>query len=247
MSGPFETSDGFEERLQSARGGGQPLSGDVRGFMEPRFGADFSDVRLHTGKDADDLNQSVSAQAFTLGQDIYLGEGKDNVESSEGKHLLAHELTHVVQQNGNAGRRKTSGLRLIQRLSSKPKTSEKILKKLTRNLEKAVRNGGNAKPPADAIFQQNTDYYLKLFRYKFEKHKGSDETKFKAYKAVFKMEAIMEAWNQRGQFRDVIEEMCKLVPFIPDNADQMATEDAAFFLRYILVPLKEISDQASSF
>jgi len=66
--------------------------------MEPRFGADFSGVRIHTGSESAQLNRSVSAQAFTLGQDIYLGEGKDDLESAQGKQLLAHELTHVVQQ-----------------------------------------------------------------------------------------------------------------------------------------------------
>jgi hypothetical protein len=68
--------------------------------MEPRFGADFSSVRLHADSEAADLNRQVSAQAFTLGRDIYLGAGKTDVTSDSGKHLLAHELTHVVQQGG---------------------------------------------------------------------------------------------------------------------------------------------------
>ncbi len=97
----FEVGGEFEQQLAASRGGGSPLPAEVRSFMEPRFGADFSVVRLHTGGDAAQLNREVSAQAFTRGQDIYLGEGKDDLTSAQGKQLLAHELTHVVQQTGS--------------------------------------------------------------------------------------------------------------------------------------------------
>jgi Domain of unknown function (DUF4157) len=86
----------LEDRLSSSKGGGSPLSDDVRSFMEPRFGADFSGVRVHTGSDAVQMNQDVNAQAFAHGQDVYFGAGK-----APGKDTLtAHELTHVVQQTG---------------------------------------------------------------------------------------------------------------------------------------------------
>lgn len=97
----FDVGGEFEQQLAASRGGGSPLPADVRSFMEPRFGTDFSGVRLHTGSDATQLNREVSAQAFTHGQDIYLGEGKDDLASAQGKQLLAHELTHVVQQSGS--------------------------------------------------------------------------------------------------------------------------------------------------
>jgi hypothetical protein len=84
----------LEDRLSSSKGGGSPLSDDVRSFMEPRFGADFSGVRVHTGSDAVQMNQDVNAQAFAHGSDVYFGAGK-----APGKDALtAHELTHVVQQ-----------------------------------------------------------------------------------------------------------------------------------------------------
>jgi Domain of unknown function (DUF4157) len=67
--------------------------------MEPRFGADFSGVRVHTDAGADGLNRSLSAKAFTTGRDIYFRQGEYNPGSSSGRSLLAHELTHVVQQN----------------------------------------------------------------------------------------------------------------------------------------------------
>ena len=100
----FEAGAGIEQRLAANTGGGSPLPAEVRAYMEPRFGSDFSGVRLHTGGEAAQLNRAVSAQAFTHGQDIYLGEGKSNFQSSQGKQLLAHELTHVVQQTSNSVR-----------------------------------------------------------------------------------------------------------------------------------------------
>lgn len=96
----FEVGDDFENRVAATRGGGSPLPAETRSFMEPRFGADFSSVRLHAGTESAELNRTVSAQAFTLGSDIYLGPGKTDVTSDAGKQLLAHELTHVVQQGG---------------------------------------------------------------------------------------------------------------------------------------------------
>jgi hypothetical protein len=112
----FEAGGEFEQQLSASRGSGSPLPAEVRSFMEPRFGADFSGVRLHTGSDAAQLNRQVSAQAFTHGQDIYLGEGKDDLESAQGKQLLAHELTHVVQQGGAGGAGAAFAQRVLQRV-----------------------------------------------------------------------------------------------------------------------------------
>jgi hypothetical protein len=91
----------FEARLGSRDG--VPLPASSRAFMERQFGSDFSGVRLHTGGEAAQLNRAISAQAFTHGRDIYLGEGTNNLESTTGKQLLAHELTHTIQQGGTAG------------------------------------------------------------------------------------------------------------------------------------------------
>lgn len=98
-----ETSNAIE----SARGGGSPLPGDVRREMEGAFGADFGGVRVHQGGEAADLNQRLSARAFTTGNDIFVGQGGLNAGSRGGKELLAHELTHVVQQGAAPAARKT--------------------------------------------------------------------------------------------------------------------------------------------
>jgi hypothetical protein len=99
--GSLQADSSIESRLDSSKGGGSPLSDEVRSFMEPRFGADFSQVRVHTGSEAVQMNRDLSAQAFTHKQDVYFGAGK-----APGKDALtAHELTHVVQQTGSLNRK----------------------------------------------------------------------------------------------------------------------------------------------
>lgn len=88
--------------LSRSRGSGLPLSGTIRTFMETRFGQDFGNVRIHTDSDAAHMTQALQAEAFTAGSDIYFQPGKFAPQMSQGKRLLAHELTHVVQQRGNA-------------------------------------------------------------------------------------------------------------------------------------------------
>gem|GEM_PF-2969816 len=104
----FEAGAAFESRLGAARGGGSALPDTTRSFMEERFGADFSGVRVHTDGQAHDLNHSIQAKAFTTGQDVFFRQGAYNPDSTDGKSLLAHELTHVVQQSGRGIRRKSS-------------------------------------------------------------------------------------------------------------------------------------------
>ena len=96
----FEAGAEVEGQLHAQKGAGSPLPAEVRDFMEPRFDADFSAVRVHSDGASAQLNRQVSAQAFTHNQDIYMGEGKYSPSSEDGKRLLAHELTHVVQQGG---------------------------------------------------------------------------------------------------------------------------------------------------
>jgi hypothetical protein len=79
-------------------GSGSPLDGGVRADMEARMGHDFSDVRVHTGDTADASARSVSAHAYTVGSNIVFQRGTYDPGSSSGQTLLAHELTHVVQQ-----------------------------------------------------------------------------------------------------------------------------------------------------
>lgn len=96
--GGFAPSSDLEARLADQQGRGTPLSDATRTFMEPRFSANFSGVRVHTGSEAAQISQQINAKAFTHGQDIYFGAGAYNPKTKQGKELLAHELTHTIQQ-----------------------------------------------------------------------------------------------------------------------------------------------------
>ncbi len=89
----------FEERLAANGGRGEPLPSKARTFMESRFGRNFSGVRVHADSEAAQLNRELRAQAFTHGQEVYLGAGSYSPETRSGKQLLAHELVHVIQQH----------------------------------------------------------------------------------------------------------------------------------------------------
>ena len=93
-------SDSLSQSIQSSKGGGSSLDGGTQTFMSDRFGTDFGNVKVHTDGEAVQMNRELNAKAFTVGRDVYFNEGQYQPGSSGGKHLLAHELTHVVQQNG---------------------------------------------------------------------------------------------------------------------------------------------------
>jgi outer membrane protein OmpA-like peptidoglycan-associated protein len=97
----------IESSLSFSKGSGSPLPDNTRSQMEGAFGADFSEVRVHTGGSAVQMNRDLQAQAFTHGSDVYFNAGKYNTGSTQGKRLLGHELTHVVQQG--------EGIRRVQK------------------------------------------------------------------------------------------------------------------------------------
>ncbi len=91
---------GLSNAIKEKSGKGKQLPKNVKEEMETSFGTDFTDVNIHTDQEAARMNKELGAQAFTHGNDVYFNSGKYNPESNKGKHLLAHELTHVVQQGG---------------------------------------------------------------------------------------------------------------------------------------------------
>lgn len=94
----------IESQLNHLQGGGQAMPEGLRSMMESGFGQDFSQVRIHTDSEAASMSSSIHAKAFTLGNDIYFNRGQFAPETSVGQHLVAHELTHVVQGTGKVGR-----------------------------------------------------------------------------------------------------------------------------------------------
>ncbi len=103
-----EVAHNLESQIQMIRGGGKPLSESERIYFEPRFGRDFSQVRVHTDTRAANSARAVNARAFTTGRDVVFGAGQYAPGTGEGRKLMAHELTHVVQQ--------THGNRYVQRV-----------------------------------------------------------------------------------------------------------------------------------
>ncbi|HTB80774.1 MAG TPA: DUF4157 domain-containing protein [Opitutaceae bacterium] len=102
----------FESRIATLQGGGQRLAEPVRASMESRFGHDFSRIRIHTHETAAALAASINARAFTLGRDLVFGAGQYAPGSETGRRLIAHELTHSIQQGQaphlNQSKRKAS-------------------------------------------------------------------------------------------------------------------------------------------
>jgi serine/threonine protein kinase len=99
VGGMAATQD-LESSVNRARGSGQPLEVSLRRKLGRAMGADFSGVRVHTDAQSDQLNRSIQAKAFTTGQDVFFRQGEYEPESRGGQELIAHELAHVVQQNG---------------------------------------------------------------------------------------------------------------------------------------------------
>ena len=95
---PPPVSSATAAEIGSSRSSGSPLPSDVRGFMEPRFGADFSAVRIHTDDRAARISRQLNAQAFTVGNQMFFGRDRFQPDSTDGKELIAHELTHTIQQ-----------------------------------------------------------------------------------------------------------------------------------------------------
>lgn len=100
---------GTMDTIRAMRGQGAPLPGALRRDFEPRFGADFSSVRVHTGGNAAAAARELDARAFTLGSDVYFGAQQFDPAGDEGRHLLAHELTHVLQNDGAVHREIATG------------------------------------------------------------------------------------------------------------------------------------------
>jgi hypothetical protein len=102
-------SNTLSNKISSLRDGGSEMDGNTQAFMQSHFGTDFSHVRIHADGDAANMTRELGAYAFTVGRDIYFDAGKYAPETNAGKHLLAHELTHVIQQRcSNAIQKQTA-------------------------------------------------------------------------------------------------------------------------------------------
>ncbi len=151
-----EASPDLENRLNSSKGSGRSLSDNTRSSMESVFGTDFSNVNIHTGSQAVQMNQDLGAQAFTHGSDVFFNRGKYRPETTEGQRLLGHELTHVVQQGGAS--------QVNHNIQSKSKRSNK-----RSDFGKAA---SDLMPPASGVSENSS-----IFRKEIESFRGSSTGK----------------------------------------------------------------------
>jgi hypothetical protein len=160
--------------VHALHGSGQPLPESLRMFFEARFGVDLSRVRLHTGNAAAELVKMVNAKAFTLGQDILFGAGAFSPDTSEGTMLLAHELTHTIQQDGKStqpliknqpsGLEKadtrsvpaTENLTNVSQASSLPPAANTQPKEVSDAAEKTSNDAEEQLPDKDAVTAQSS-------------------------------------------------------------------------------------------
>ncbi|MDH4474745.1 MAG: DUF4157 domain-containing protein [Fluviicola sp.] len=140
----------INDQLSSSKGSGSPLSGGVKQEMESGFGADFSGVKIHTDDRAASMSKEIGAQAFTNKGDIYFNQGKFNPATTQGKTLLAHELTHTIQQ-GAAGEKKESTPATTEKTAAgENKTADNEAAKPEQSAAGTSTDKATGKPAVDA-------------------------------------------------------------------------------------------------
>jgi hypothetical protein len=198
--GSMAATSELESSIQRLRGSGQPLADTIRQPMEQAFRADFSGVKVHTDAQSDGLNQSIQAKAFTTGQDIFFRQGTYEPGSRDGQELLAHELTHVVQQSGGGLMRDNcSGALWVQRDiflgSDNPMTVEEYIEKTknSRDAKNYINRGGDYK----ALIQILDD--TKWDSYKNFDNKVKKLLKEEAKKAMEQATKLKEEFTEQKQ------------------------------------------------
>ena len=154
-------------------GGGAPLDTDTKGFMESRLGADFGDVRVHTDGAASESARSVQAHAYTVGTDVVFQSGKYAPENDSGKRMLAHELTHVVQQRSGpvAGTPAEGGIKISHPSDSFEQAAESSADRVM----SAQPVGPAAASPAPASVQRQGDEEEDAVQGTFVQREGDEE------------------------------------------------------------------------
>lgn len=158
-------SDVVTSQISATKGNGNSMDGKTQSFMENRFGTGFQDVRIHTGGYASELSQQLNAKAFTVGNDVYFNQGKYMPNTMEGKHLLAHELTHTIQQKGFLQRQtmmppsSKGNINIVAELLDLPPSDDASIVETVPGIENMV--------VPEALPMQKTVPYLEVLRKSF--------------------------------------------------------------------------------
>jgi hypothetical protein len=205
-----DASADLESAINSARGSGQSMSPDLQAKMGEAMGADFSGVKIHANATADRLNQSIQARAFTTGNDIFFKSGEYNPGSRGGQELLAHELTHVIQQNHTKLARKTQRPRpVVQRSLGGGRIAREIIAQSTPWAAPQITQGNQITQPIQRqTIQRQTIQRQTIQRQTIQRQLMSA----KEFHAVTKWK-----WNKRrGSALNELEKMIKGYQAQPD-------------------------------
>jgi hypothetical protein len=187
-------SNAVSNKIKSTQGSGSSMAGKTKSFMESRFGSDFSDVKIHTGHDAGQMTTALSAQAFTVGKNIYFNSGKYSPEATAGKRLLAHELTHVIQQNGSG--------QTVQRDPITGTQSSTSTYKLDGWDEKQVSTGlKSAFPDAQVSYDEASSNFTVTFPLVWIFPHGWDDAKRDGYVRDFE-KSVTDAWENKFPLKE---------------------------------------------
>ena len=177
----------FEAQLNQARSGGSSLEPKLQGKLESAMGTNFSRVKIHTDQQADQLSQSIQAKAFTTGQDIFFKQGAYNPGSKGGQELIAHELTHVVQQNSNT----------VQRQPQKEfgQKSQPLTKRVDQSTQiKQANASGIQRDPEGQIGVRPGHEENNWKRYQINLDKATEQIEGKQLKKLGKQGALGDCW-----------------------------------------------------
>jgi len=204
--GGMPVSSRIEASIQQARGSGQAIPAPVRTPLEQTLGANFSGVRVHSGAHAHELNRSLSARAFTTGQDIFFRQGEYNPDSSAGREVLAHELTHVVQQRQTIA----SGMIQLKKGKKGEKKDDKSEEKKENPSEKSANPESKPAKSADDVMKEL------LAQEEEEKHKQKQEQGTKKHKQKQEQEAKKQK-QELEQLKQLKQRFKKAgFPHVPD-------------------------------
>jgi hypothetical protein len=198
----------LENQLTATQGSGNSLPNEVQTYMEPRFGADFSNVRVHTDSTAVQMNQQLGAEAFTYGSDIYFGAGK----SPGNNQLTAHELTHVQQQMG-----------VVQRQSQEQNSQnpgQNIPWHETGNLRGNPPVRDRVNPPNKDIVEDETVY---------NQRRTAAEASL-----VRQKERASSLLDRQGNVKDYRYWFAKVYSFVTENELNFAATNAFYYPSYVM-------------
>ncbi len=196
--GGGEASTDLESSIQSARGSGQSLDAGLQTKMGQAMGADFSGVKVHTDSQSDQLNKSIQARAFTTGQDVFFRQGAYNASSKDGQELIAHELTHVVQQNGSVTRKEK-----LQPKRQKSAETKTVVQASNITIQRAGESYATLKPAQKQEIDTSAKTTYKQEAQKFEENLGNALATHKDSIAgadiiLAKLKQIVDTYTQLG-------------------------------------------------